>query len=105
MMNYPQIICYSRGDKIPEEYVKINTTSRSSEECNRKLSPFFLGPIDVQPFDKKIKVNIFENAWQFSKQYEQFSNIEDYLRWSTKGFEDKKAIRFPMGRGAKPMYS
>lgn len=43
----PHVICYSRGDKVPEGYKIINTTSHSKEQWSKNLSPFYLGPIIV----------------------------------------------------------
>jgi len=105
MTHYPQIICYSRGDSIPDKYIKINTTSRSSEKWSQHFSPFLLGPVKVKPFNTKIKVHVFENAWQYSKQYKHHQDDETYLRWAISGFENKQAVRYPMGVGAKPMWS
>lgn len=102
---YPNIICYSRGDDIPNEYIKINTTSHSNT-TSKKLSPFFLGPVLVEPIIGKVFTSEnFENAWQYSKQYEKYEDINKYLEWAAAGFKSKKADRYPMGNGAKPMHS
>lgn len=103
-MNFPQIIVYGRGDKVPEHYIKINTTSRSSESWARKFSPFLLGPIEIKPLNETIKSQVFENAWQYSKRYD-IQDLEEWKKWSSLGFANNNAVRFPMGRGAKPMYA
>lgn len=72
------------------------------------LSPFVLGP--VQTYIPGTVAQRFENLWQYSKVYEQhvgedgFPSTEWYM-WRTVGWADKKAHRYPMGRGAKPEYS
>eukprot|EP01114_Cavostelium_apophysatum_P014395 TRINITY_DN3728_c0_g1_i2.p1 TRINITY_DN3728_c0_g1~~TRINITY_DN3728_c0_g1_i2.p1 ORF type:complete len:218 (+),score=32.32 TRINITY_DN3728_c0_g1_i2:1-654(+) len=87
---------------------QINATSRSHEEWSKQLSPFFLGPIQTP--DGHFSKN-FENVWQYSKVYEEHMNRgsddpnESWRRWSREGFENANAVRFPMGRGAKPLYS
>ena len=103
-MNFPQIIVYGRGDKVPDHYIKINTTSRSSESWARKFSPFLLGPIEIKPLNETIKSQVFENAWQYSKRYD-IQDLEEWKKWSSLGFANNNAVRFPMGRGAKPMYA
>ena len=103
-MNLPQVIVYGRGDIVPDNYIKINTTSKSSELWARKFSPFLLGPVHIKPLVTLIESQVFENAWQYSKRYE----IQDFIEWQTWskiGFSNQNAVRFPMGRGAKPMYS
>ena len=103
-METPQIICYSRGDKIPIGYTKVNTTSRSGEEWSKRFSPFYLGPCAVRIDGKLTAVKIFENAWQYSKHYKKHT-VQEFNKWSQDGFKKEKASRFPMGRGAKPMYA
>lgn len=94
------------GYKIPEQRIVINTTSRSSD-WSRALSPFFLGPVSLYRNYQSINV---ENAWQFSKVYEYYleedgSVGERYFKWAQDGWNDIKAHRYPMGKGAKPLYS
>lgn len=105
-------------DKLPEDAVVINTTSRS-KTWSKGLSPFFLGPVDL--YGGYVSQNV-ENAWQFSKVYIDFLNydalasIEDplpqefglspeYFVWAKKGWDDTRAHRYPMGKGRKPVYS
>lgn len=108
----PQVICYSRGDKIPEGYKIINTTSHSKEQWSKNLSPFYLGPITVNPTgNEEIHVNKFENAWQYLKVYEDQYDVEsdtikpNWFEWANDGFRNKQAVRFPRGKGAKPLFS
>lgn len=84
----------------------VDTTSRSVT-WSKGLSPFFLGPVDL--YYKFVAKNV-ENAWQFSKVYAEHVNAEgnptsDWWQWAVNGWTDDWAHRFPMGKGAKPLYS
>ena len=46
-----------------------------------------------------------ENAWQYSKVYKGYEDIDKWLSWAREGWNNKRAVRYPMGRGAKPLYS
>lgn len=78
----------------------INVTSRS-KDWGKELSPFNLpGTI----------AKCVENAWQFSKVYDVFVDSSgnptpEYFTWAQLGFQLDKAVRYPMGRGKKPLYS
>lgn len=87
--------------------VVINTTSKAANDWQRDLSPFHLGPC---PLYDDFVAKRMENAWQFSKVYphhvDQQSNPSDvYWTWAKQGWADDKPHRYPMGRGAKPLYS
>ena len=73
---------------------------------DKELSPFHLGPCKL--YGKYISRNM-ENAWQFSKVYHKFANngepTQDYFKWAENGWFDEKAHRYPMGKGAIPLYS
>lgn len=60
-----QIFVYGMREKNPhKDAIIVNTTSRSKESWSRKFSPFFIGPMMVEPFpDKKYEVKYMENAW------------------------------------------
>lgn len=83
----------------------IDTTSRSSN-WSRGLSPFFCGPVKLYEYYEAKNV---ENAWQYSKVYEKYANengpTEDYFIWAIYGWNSQQAHRYPMGKGAKPLYS
>lgn len=84
----------------------INTTSKSTN-WSKGLSPFFLGPVVL--YNGFIAQNV-ENAWQFSKVYknhvDEFGEpTTDYFEWAEKGWKDKYAHRYPMGKGSVPLYS
>lgn len=94
-----------RAHKFPRKI--INCTSSSRDQF-RELSPFFLGPCKLP--DGRVSHNM-ENAWQFSKVYPthvgRFQNvdIEKWNAWSQAGFDTRKAIRYPMGKGSIPLFS
>jgi len=86
--------------------VEIDTTSSSGEF--RELSPFILGPINT--YVEGLQSQNFENLWQFSKVYHEHldSNGEpnlEWYAWRNAGWRDKKAHRYPMGKGRIPAYS
>lgn len=100
-------IISGRDKNIDPNVPLVNTTSRSKEGWSKGLSPFFLGP--VQLFDGTFAQNV-ENAWQYAKVYEQHLDPEgnpspEYFHWAREGFLNPKAVRFPMGPGARPAYS
>ncbi len=79
--------------------VVIDITSNSGQF--RELSPFVLPAPPARNF---------ENLWQFSKVYPCHVNAngeptEEWDKWSMQGWADTKAHRYPMGKGAKPLYS
>lgn len=89
----------------PSDGVVINTTSRS-DNWSKGLSPFFLGPVEL--YNGYISKNV-ENGWQYSKVFEYFSEDgepgERYFKWALDGWSNIKAVRYPMGKDAKPLYS
>ncbi|SIP86176.1 Hypothetical protein PACV_464 [Pacmanvirus A23] len=91
--------------KIPNDGVVINATSHSAN-WSKGLSPFFLGPIKLYG-DYNAKV--FENAYQYCKVYPQYTEngepTDEYYKWAVSGWDNPKAVRFPMGRAARPLYS
>jgi|CXWL01.1.fsa_nt_gi hypothetical protein len=85
--------------------VSVDTTSRSGQWLG--LSPFFLGPCDL--YGGRVARN-FENAWQYAKVYQDYADkteqpTPEYWTWAEAGWANPKAVRYPMGRGAKPLYS
>jgi len=87
----------------------INTTSKGGWSSD--FSPFKLGPCRVKPFSSYEESLVLENAWQYSKVYAQHLDSKGCLRkgrwlqWAKEGWHNPKAVRYPMGRGAKPEYS
>lgn len=85
--------------------ISVDTTSRGGQWSG--LSPFNLGPVEM--YDNKIAQN-FENCWQFAKVYavhadEDGNPTDTYWKWAENGWDDPKPHRYPMGRGARPLYS
>lgn len=78
---------------------EIDTTSNSG--LFRWLSPFIL----PAPPAKNL-----ENLWQFSKVYPNQVYVSgaptpEWEDWRRKGWQDTRAHRYPMGKGAIPLYS
>ena len=93
-----------RHDPKVKDYV--NTTSRGTG-WERGLSPFVLGPVKL--YGDYWAENV-ENAWQFAKVYPCHANehgnpTAHYFRWAKAGWLDLRAHRYPMGKGALPLYS
>lgn len=84
---------------LPTPAIVIDTTSNSGTWSS--LSPFILpGP----------PAKNFENLWQFSKVYRRHLDSngdpsEEWYHWRQDGFNNFKAVRYPMGKGAIPEYS
>lgn len=94
------------NDVLPDDAIEINTTSRSTT-WSKGLSPFFLGPVHL--YGGYSAQNV-ENAWQFSKVYPNHVGADKlpnrtYFEWAKKGWADTYAHRYPMGKGAVPLYS
>jgi hypothetical protein len=93
-------------DKSPKGVEVINTTSRSIN-WSRGLSPFLLGPCEL--YNDYVATNV-ENAWQFCKVYQEHATnqgdpTDNYFEWALSGWSNHQAIRYPMGKGKKPLYS
>lgn len=85
----------------------VNACSNSGSDWQRDLSPFMLGPC---PLYDGIWSRTMENAWQYSKLYAEHADAEGnptqkYWDWAAAGWENPKAVRYPMGKGAKPLCS
>jgi len=94
------------GPNDPNVPDAINTTSHSTS-FGRVLSPFLLGPVKL--YGDFIAQNV-ENLWQFSKVFrchvdENENPTQEYWEWAKAGWADKKAHRYPMYKGAVPLYS
>jgi hypothetical protein len=84
----------------------INTTSRSTN-WSRDLSPFFCGPVDLYG---EYKAQNVENAWQYAKVYSKHVDqnndpTDEYWEWAKSGWASSRAERYPMGKGAIPLFS
>lgn len=85
----------------------IDVTSHSTTQ-GKWLSPFYLGPVNLHNNNKSLNL---ENAWQFSKVYSEHYDpntdtiLPEYYDWAAEGWSAKKAFRYPMGKGRKPLFS
>ena len=84
--------------------IAVDTTSKAGWSSD--LSPFKIGPCDL--YGGYVSLN-HENSWQFSKVYPiHAKNGEpkpEYWDWAKKGWANPNAVRFPMGKGKRPLYS
>jgi len=92
--------------KIPKGAVVVNTTSRSTN-WSKGLSPFFLGPVKLYG---NYTAKVVENGWQYTKLFSEYSDqegnpTEKYFEWAQAGWNNPIAVRYPMGKGVKPLYS
>lgn len=103
----------------PYQGLEIDTTSHSN---NKDLSPFYLGPVPT--YIPGVMAQNVENLWQYSKVYCEHANhpasacglfdlansfayepSDNYYYWRDEGWAKTRAVRYPMGKGTKPMYS
>jgi len=82
----------------------INVTSRNA---HTGLSPFHIGPCPIPGFGQ---AKIMENAWQFSKLYQEHADEDGnptnvHWSWAKNGWYAERPFRYPMGRGARPLCS
>lgn len=89
-----------------QEVITVSTVSKAGKEWS-ELSPFLLGPCEL--YSGYVAKNM-ENGWQYSKVYSehntatQMPNFE-YWKWAEEGWNNPRAVRYPMGKGRKPEYS
>jgi len=90
----------------------VDTTSGSGDF--RGLSPFVLGP--CRTYLPGVCAKNLENLWQYSKVYQWHTMLCDtdtmelapsgaWYAWRDEGWANPKAIRYPMGKGVKPLFS
>jgi hypothetical protein len=73
----------------------------------RPLSPMLLGPIMLY---NGLWSRTVENAWQYSKVYPEHVQEDGFpgrawLDWAQYGWDNPCGVRYPMGKGARPLYS
>ena len=62
-----------------------------------------LGPV---PLYSEMWSQNMENAWQYAKVYAQYEfDMNAYWAWAQAGWNNPWAVRYPMGKGARPAYS
>jgi hypothetical protein len=67
----------------------------------RPLSPMLLGPV---PLYGGLWSRTMENAWQYAKMYPGYEG-NAYWPWAQAGWDNPRAVRYPMGKSARPLYS
>lgn len=107
---------FNKFEPIPAGYVEVDTTSRGPF---KDLSPFYLGPIQVASGEYSEWCLLMENLWQYSKVYPchaylpagrtkfpwNYEPTQEFFDWRAAGFDKRRANRYPMGKGVKPLYS
>lgn len=85
----------------------VNTTSCAGWSSD--LSPFKLGPCRLYEGAAAEFSQTMENLWQYAKVYAQHARdgepTEQHFIWAVDGWNNSRAERYPMGRGAKPLYA
>lgn len=99
------------GKKVHQtDGVVVVSTVSKSREWNG-LSPFIIGPCEL--YGGYTSQNM-ENAWQYSKCYREHIDFSKdqlgipalrYFHWAQKGWNNPRAVRYPMGKGKKPEWS
>lgn len=84
----------------------INVCS-NSDALWKQLSPFLMGPVKLYGNHRAIRM---ENAWQYAKVYARHVDANGepthlYYKWAIEGWANDRAVRYPMGKGAIPLYS
>ena len=95
------------GPRDKKDRAAINTTSHSRTEWTSQLSPFSLGPVKLYG---NLTAQLFENAWQHTKVYAQHADHQGaptaaYWAWARNGWNSNIPRRYPMSKGARPLYS
>lgn len=84
----------------------VNTTSHN-KEIGHLFSPFHLGPVNLYAGYKALNM---ENAWQYAKVYASMLEKDGtvgqvYFDWAKEGWANPQAVRYPVRKGAKPLFS
>jgi len=100
------ILVLNNSETAPQGALDINVTSRSTT-WSRGLSPFIIegGKTWTGDFAENV-----ENMWQFCKVYACHADsngepTDEYFIWAKRGWKSKVGIRYPMNKGAIPLYS
>ena len=96
----------SYNEKSMKGCICIDTTSHS-HGWTQWLSPFFVGPCPL--YDGHVAERM-ENGWQYSKVYPEHVDAnreptQAYWDWAKDGWRSLYSRRYPMGKGAVPLYS
>lgn len=109
-MSATVIVVGPRDKDIPKGTPVISTVSSSKKKLWSQLSPFLLGPVELWGGNTS---QTMENGWQYSKVYECHMDESEipatvgpkWAKWARKGWQNPRAVRYPMGRGARPEFS
>jgi len=90
---------------VPGQIV-LDTTSHN-KELGKYFSPFHLGPVEL--YDGYVS-RTMENAWQYAKVYASLLEKDGsvgarYFEWANAGWDSPDAVRHPIRKGAKPVFS
>ena len=86
--------------------VVVDTTSHNKKQ-GHLFSPFHLGPVPL--YGETVALNM-ENAWQYAKVYASMLEADgtvgaNYFKWARQGWANPQAVRYPVRKGAKPLFS
>jgi hypothetical protein len=103
----PKVVVISKFEPIPLDVMMAVEVDVTSHGSFKDLSPFYLGPVELPNGERFANL---ENFWQYSKVFKEHVDIfgkpsAAYLAWRAAGAANTKANRYPMGKGAKPLYS
>ena len=99
---------FSKFENIPKNFMAIDTTSSGPF---KDLSPFYVGPYFFNhPKTGLMSCRRMENLWQYTKVYPQYADQDGnptpaFFQWMSDGFSNQRAVRYPIGKGVKPLYS
>ncbi|KDO32353.1 hypothetical protein SPRG_02831 [Saprolegnia parasitica CBS 223.65] len=91
------VYVYGPRTAPPPSATCFNVTSKSKVPWTQAFSPFF----SVLSTSRR-----FQTRRCYTKLYAcHGDDVDAYWAWATNGFANPRAVRFPMGRGAKPLFS
>jgi hypothetical protein len=85
---------------VPSPLPSFDVTTHGREF--RALSPMLLGPA---PLYSGMWSRTVENAWQFAKRYPGYEDPAVYWPWARAGWDNPRAVRYPLGKGARPLHT
>lgn len=107
-MSAEVVVCH-KFYRVPQQHQRgtVVIDATSSGGWTADLSPFLIGPCEL--YDGHIAQNM-ENGWQYAKVYARHcdTNIQPtaaYWEWAREGWANPRAVRYPMGKGARPQHS
>jgi hypothetical protein len=100
-----QLRVASKFEPLPAGAIVIDTTAKSGTWS--ALSPFLLPGGRLYGDVRAVNV---ENGWQYTKVYSVHADAQErptdaYWEWAQAGWANPTAVRYPMGKGARPLYA